>query len=377
MATLVEGINLHYLGGGSDKLYNVSIVEDGGKYECLFEYGKRGRTLRPGKKTPTPTSYSVAKAAYDKIVGEQLKQGYNVVGRSGTGSTGSTGGASGGTGGKPATPPAPPVKQSFGYLPQLLNPVLAEALEALFEDDDWVAQEKYDGERVPTRVTATGVEAGNREGLLRALPAPVLAELETLETGTRLDGELVGDTYYVFDALAIGGLDLMELPLTSRLAAMNAIPFARLTAIKRVATAVTEFEKRALFDRVKAAKGEGVVFKRAASKVCPGRPTSGGDWLKFKFVESATCIVAGLNAAKRSVKLELIDGAARVAVGNVTIPPNHSVPSVGTLCEVQYLYAYEGGSLYQPVYKGPRTDLSISAAVLSQLKYKPEAAAAA
>ena len=61
-----------------------------------------------------------------------------------------------------------------------------------------------------------------------------------------------------------------------------------------------------------------------------------------------------------------------VPVGNVTIPPNQTVPNVGEIVEVEYLYAYLGGSLYQPVYRGKRRDLDISACTTRQLKYKPE-----
>ena len=43
------------------------------------------------------------------------------------------------------------------------------------------------------------------------------------------------------------------------------------------------------------------------------------------------------------------------------------------LVEVRYLYAYEGGSLFQPTLKGPRADLTEEAAQLVQLKYKAAA----
>jgi bifunctional non-homologous end joining protein LigD len=63
-----------------------------------------------------------------------------------------------------------------------------------------------------------------------------------------------------------------------------------------------------------------------------------------------------------------------VDVGNVTIPPNKEVPAVGALVKVRYLYAFKGGSLYQPVYIGERDDIAKSACTLSQLKFKAEAA---
>lgn len=116
------------------------------------------------------------------------------------------------------------------------------------------------------------------------------------------------------------------------------------------------------------------MFKRHGAPHSPGRPASGGDQLKLKFIATARCIVAATNGAKRSVKLELLDDHdCRLNVGNVTIPTNHTVPSAGEIVEVRYLYAYPGGgSLYQPVYLGRRDDVDARACTVGQLKYKAE-----
>jgi bifunctional non-homologous end joining protein LigD len=129
-----------------------------------------------------------------------------------------------------------------------------------------------------------------------------------------------------------------------------------------VPTAFTKKEKKALFDAVKRANGEGVVFKEKAAKHAPGRPASGGSQLKYKFVATASCVVARQNG-KRSVALELIDGVGkRFRIGNVTIPANHEMPAVGAVAEVRYLYAFpNGGSLYQPIFLGMRDDIEVSA----------------
>jgi len=84
----------------------------------------------------------------------------------------------------------------------------------------------------------------------------------------------------------------------------------------------------------------------------------------------ASCIVAGVNGTKRSVAIELLDGEQRISVGNVTVPPNANIPSAGTIIEIRYLYCYEGGSLYQPVYLCRRDDVSPSACTTAQLKFK-------
>jgi len=60
-------------------------------------------------------------------------------------------------------------------------------------------------------------------------------------------------------------------------------------------------------------------------------------------------------------------------VGNVTIPSNHEVPQVGDIVEVRYLYYFRGGSLYQPVYLGKRSDLEKSDVnYILTLKEKPK-----
>ncbi|MGD0465002.1 MAG: DNA ligase, partial [Tepidisphaeraceae bacterium] len=84
----------------------------------------------------------------------------------------------------------------------------------------------------------------------------------------------------------------------------------------------------------------------------------------------ASCIVAGANGSRRSVKLELSDGSRRIGIGNVTISPNHPIPAVNQIVEVRYLYAYPGGSVYQPVYLGKRDDVDPAACTIKQLKFK-------
>lgn len=58
------------------------------------------------------------------------------------------------------------------------------------------------------------------------------------------------------------------------------------------------------------------------------------------------------------------------AVENVTIPPNKQIPAADAVVEIRYLYAYPGGSLYQPVYLGVRDDITAEFCTLAQLKFK-------
>jgi len=77
------------------------------------------------------------------------------------------------------------------------------------------------------------------------------------------------------------------------------------------------------------------------------------------------------NAGKRSVAVGVLDVDGKtVALGSVKIPTNHEIPEKGALVEVEYLYAFRGGSLFQAQYRGARKDLERSAASVQQLHYK-------
>ena len=95
--------------------------------------------------------------------------------------------------------------------------------------------------------------------------------------------------------------------------------------------------------------------------------------VKFKFWASASCRVLKVNT-KRSVEVGLFDEETEkwVSVGNVTIGGKIEIPKVSDVIEVKYLYAYKGGSLYQPSFISIRDDVLVSNCLISQLKYKSE-----
>jgi len=64
-----------------------------------------------------------------------------------------------------------------------------------------------------------------------------------------------------------------------------------------------------------------------------------------------------------------------IEVGSVAIPGSELLPAVDSVIEVEYLYAFRGGAIFQPVYKGLRPDKHFPDAYAS-LKFKPETAEA-
>ena len=355
--------SLYFSEGRSDKEYHVDLVAVEGGHAVNFRFGRRGSALTVGTKTSVPVDFAQAKMIFDKLVKEKTAKGY----------TADVSGA--------AYQGTEHAGRQTGFVPQLLNPITESEALCLLIDDHWAAQEKMDGERRMAEVRHGKVSGANRKGLIVPLPQTVADELQPLETHygeIRVDGELIGERLYVFDLHFLHGMAIQHFPWIERMSLVKDV-LSECRYIKAVPVAETSDEKRRLWKRVHEAHGEGVVFKRLNAQVTEGRPNAGGDWLKFKFTASASCYVVGINADKRSVRLGMIESSdypitrqGMVPVGNVTIPPNHAVPNVGEIVEVEYLYAYLGGSLYQPVYRGKRSDLDISACTTRQLKYKPE-----
>ena len=366
-------VSMYFQQGASNKEYHAQLTQapDGG-WLVTFQYGRRGASLTFGQKTANPTTYEAASKAYDKLVAEKKRSGY-------------TEDAAG-------TPflNNDSVGTATIFVPQLLNAIPeSEAIEKL-NDPAWCAQEKMDGERRAVQVDCGGVLHGiNRKGLATALPKPIADDLLTVSSilgATIVDGEIVGNILYVFDILNYGAQFFGDIqgsatPARASFKDRMAVATETLKSLKHVipvSTAFTRKEKHALFDRVLAKSGEGLVFKRLDSMHSPGRPASGGDWLKHKFIEQASCVVLDHEKNRRSVFLGLLDDDGKtVPVGKVTILPNFEVPSPGQVVEVQYLYAYREGSLFQPVYKGPRNDVALCECRISQLKFKQEPAEAA
>ena len=359
-------ISLFYQQDSSDKVYNIQLEPQGSGWCVNFQYGRRNSALTAGTKTQSPVSEAEARKIFDKLVAEKKGKGY-VEREGGTPYTGDT------------------TKAVSGVLPQLLNPIEEEQVEALIINDDWCAQEKFDGRNrllriqlvMPIAHSATDglkkVEGINKLGLVVSIPQSIH------DTGLRfgpglLGGEEIADRLHVFDLLELRGRDLRLLKYKERylelLNALAQMPSHSACAIEVVRTAWTTQEKRQMLVNLRAANAEGMVFKNVHAPYMPGRPSSGGPQLKLKFYKSCSAIVTVVNS-KRSVGVSLLsDAGAVVSVGNVTIPPNKPVPSVGTIAEIKYLYAIPHGCLFQPIYLGPRDDLLRSECRMAQLVYK-------
>ena len=354
----MENVTLYYCEGSSDKIYQVSLEPKNDGYVVNFAYGRRGTTLQTGSKTQTPVNYDAAKAVFDKLIREKTAKGY--------------------TPGADGTPYNGTDRQqaATGIHCQLLNPIEESDLPRFIRDPGYWMQEKHDGRRLLVQKQDGVVTGINKLGLSVAVPETIETAAKAFAQDFIIDGEAVGDVLHAFDLLSINGDMVTATPYTDRnLHLINLLASAHQQPIRLVETAFMPRQKQEMLDRLKAENREGVVFKRLDAPYTPGRPASGGTQFKFKFHETASCIVGKVNG-KRSVSLKLFDGTDLVSVGNVTIPANHEIPEPDDVVEVRYLYAYRGGSLFQPVYLGRRDDVTPQECGVDQLKFKAEAVAA-
>lgn len=349
----MKSITLYFREGSSDKVYKASIDQSGSNYLVNFAYGRRGSTLTTGTKTPNAVALAQAEKIFDKLVNEKRAKGY-VEDPDAAAFTG-----------------VEHESKKTGVFPQLLNDIDEDDLEFYLTSDEWCMSEKYDGERRMLRKSILETIGINKKGLSVPLSPELSARVNSAapEQVFILDGEALGDSVMVFDYLA------EVMPYRDRYTLLQTMFKFDGTYLKLAPVAWTTEEKRALLDKLRSENAEGCVFKNVNARYKSGRPNSGGDQLKYKFVASASCIVTAANTGKRSVQLAVLDENNEfVSVGNVTVYPNQEIPQAGDIVEIRYLYYYPGGSLYQPVLLGKRNDVEKEECTVRQLKEKREVA---
>jgi bifunctional non-homologous end joining protein LigD len=363
-----QDITLYYRQGTSDKVYQIQLKReekdsDNAGWVVNFQYGRRGRSLVGGTKTPRPRRYFSARIMYQDLIRSKQRKGYTE-----------------GEGGIPYTdlPDTSPLEKTT-YLPQLLNQVNETELHALWGTVPIHMQIKWDGERRGVIYSPNEVIPCNRKGLKTQIQQPIMDNIHKFLGARRWNGifdtEDMGDHLVVFDMLIGNSLnkrfseraeDLKELQLKIHTLGVEHlivdVPFIP----------ETKGEFLAFVHDAEIANEEGIVIRDGNGIYTPGKPASGGPCWKYKFREDATFRVDSIHPTKRSIGLSLFSQTQWVHVGNCTIPANKDIPSIGALIDLSYLYAYPNGSVYQPVYKGERTDLDDTSAVLTQLKYKKE-----
>ena len=362
-----EKISLFCKEGTADKEYQLQLEETGSGYVVNFQFGRRGSALKPGTRTKVPVPYEKAKKIFDSVVKEKLTdtppyhaQSSDAVSEYVT------------------TVPVPKVL----HVPQLLNEIDEDEVERYLRDDAFCLQEKKDGVHKMLKKTSEAFIVTNKKGISVGYPKSYEDSVSSLSS-VHLDGEAIGDTFYVFDLLDCAGVDYRKTGYMFRHNALSLFidptpeviqvfpSSCKSPFIKIVPLFVGYKAKKAEYDRLYATKKEGVVFKRLDAVHTPGKAHE--DMVKVKFYATASVIILAHNL-KDSIAVGLLDESGKVVgVGNVTTI-GHVRPPVNTACEVRYLYCYKGGCLYQPTFLNPRDDVDVAECsfIGQRIKFKPE-----
>lgn len=268
-------------------------------------------------------------------------------------------------------------------IPQLAKSTEVTSLEHFIKDDSWVMEQKLDGHRIllispgmdmpPTAITRNG------SVYTRKLPKAV-QDFRFPEGDWAIDGELVGNTFWVFD-LPDTPLQRLQPDTPVSLAGRRAMLEALLGNIehpfKLVPQAKTPDEKIKLAGKALEECFEGLLLKKVLSPYRSGGRTE--EWLKLKFVATADCVVTGVRTdGKDSVDLGMYtadpnlhpDGRL-VEVGRASLigKEKNGAVSPGDVLEVRYLYCGAGGRLFQPTILHKRTDKIPVECTTDQLKH--------
>lgn len=334
--------------------------------DCL--YGRIGSAPQKTRKTKRPLTYSAAERVFLNAIHAKEKRGYSLIMNGQSLSSGSAANSS-----------ASGRKEKL-FSPQLLNPVSLDEFKKHCRSGQFLVQEKHFGRRCGCRwkpsVGDKTPRFGNRKGEdtdgVSAVVMDAIAKLASLNKGFfELDGELMENRYVIFDVVSYKGVDIRTQAFGDRVSTLNELKAdLNEVGVSAVIHVTETFEPWSGIDEMLDfyRGAEGLVLKRKSSAYVAGRPNSGGDQLKYKYYETTTVRVSRHNQ-KRSVGMEMLKGGEWVDVGNVTIAGNAEIPEVGNLIEVRYLHAYDGGSLYEPLFLMVRDDLDESACEYAGLKF--------
>jgi len=376
-----KSIMLHFESGTSNKDFEIVLEKSAvaGKWNVVTRNGRHGGTLTR-RDVAINVPYDQAIKLYDAKETEKRKEGYLPMAISGY------------------APQSTPIADSAGKIigivppqtyPQLLNEIEYEQALDLCRNPEYAMQFKKDGRRLLIDYDAShGTFGINKKGLLTECAREIQADLNHLATfgltsHLLVDGEDVSAFYYVFDLLKYGDIDLRSYGFGQRYDALIRLFHKNYKNVDYVHAYFSTQEKLNAFENASRvvyddnglmySAEEGVVFKRIDAPYTAGKPNSGGDQFKYKFVKEADVIVGESRSGKRSVSMWLNDSTGKlVFVGNTSISVKYEMPPIGSVGQVRYLYANpETNNLFQPRWRGGRTDKYPKECLLNQLIYKP------
>ncbi len=251
---------------------------------------------------------------------------------------------------------------------ELLTETTEFHFKRMLSNPDFGFQEKHNGSRLMLAKQNGTLRCFNREGNVSSKPLPIQVRhalmAHPLSTFV-LDGELVGTTFFIFDALILDDEVLNHDSYEYREARYHTL-FTATKHMVPVKTARSMEEKRALWTQVVGYKGEGLVSKDMRKAYSTGRS---GQHFKLKFVKECDVVVIGMNPeGKDSIEIGMYDDNGRLHRVSGCSLRGKFHPAPQEVVEVRFLYATEKYHIVQPVLMRLRHDKKASECRLSQLK---------
>lgn len=231
--------------------------------------------------------------------------------------------------------------------------------------DQWGMQQKIDGWRMMLECGPEGVSTLNRRGEPLECPQEIKNSFIDFTTHWLFDGELLDDTYYIFDVLEIPTGNIQSWSLSKRYELLYMLENKFADNVKLLPL-IVEGKEEAL-ERFKELGSEGVVFKLLSAEYLNKRTSA---FLKYKFIKQVDCVIldAGINE-KDNFVLGMFNGAEYVDVGKVSsLTGDGPNAQIGSVVQVDILYVTEGNRLYQPVKPRIRFDKKPEECSIEQLE---------
>jgi ATP-dependent DNA ligase len=256
-----------------------------------------------------------------------------------------------------------------GIQAELLTETTELHFQRMLTNPDYGYQEKHNGHRLMIAKQDGQLFWFNREGekSSKALPIQVRHALlsHPLDTFV-IDGELVKTTFFVFDALILGDEVITNDVYEYREARYHQEFDNHSKNLITVKTARTAAEKKALWEQVLAAKGEGIVSKNLRKSYRTGRAEQ---HFKLKFWKMADAFVIGPSPeGKDSVEIGMVNSKGQVHRISGCSLRNKFNPAPGQVIEVRFLYATQERHIVQPTLLHLRNDKRAADCHLSQLE---------
>lgn len=291
-----------------------------------------------------------------------------------------------------ASPASPEdLAPSLPVRPMLASVQPDDAVAGFMEDDDWVAQFKYDGDRVVIEVDQGQIRVLNRQGEQKTrnvVPAH-LKPFSALHTGRWVfDGEVVGRTLVLFDLITTtDGVTTFSreqtpfaarfevLEVLSRVLGIPAVGAASETSAVVLAPVATGTQaKGAMLEQAISQQREGIILRMSAGLYESGRRAP--VLVKHKLIKDADVVVTAVHDSKQSVELSVYSpNGEQIVVGAAsTIGKTDSAggaPALNQVWVVTFLYVTDPQHprMVQPRLIRHRTDKAPADCLLDQFAH--------